>query len=164
MMRIKTYFVTTVDEAMVEARQELGPDALLLNTRRLIEGGKSSGYEVVIGINEEPKPKAEPILVPVPVLAPERVKKDAPADETNPLAIELRHLRSQMDEIQHILLSSSRRDVLFGRTAPELNQVYSSLLAAQVDVVLSKDAATNMDSHIETIQRRVLRGVDRGLD
>ena len=43
-MRIKSYFVSTVDEAMAQAIAELGEDALLLRTRQT-----DGGYEVVFG-------------------------------------------------------------------------------------------------------------------
>ena len=33
-MRIKSYFVRSVDEAIAQARKDLGEDALLLNTRK----------------------------------------------------------------------------------------------------------------------------------
>jgi flagellar biosynthesis GTPase FlhF len=47
-MRIKSYFAKSVDEAILQARAELGNDALLLNTRRS-EGAKAEHYEVVFG-------------------------------------------------------------------------------------------------------------------
>jgi len=33
-MRIKSYFAKSVDLAMAQAREELGPEAMLLNTRK----------------------------------------------------------------------------------------------------------------------------------
>lgn len=76
-MRIKTYFVKSVDEAMSLARVELGSDALLLNTRRLMEGGKPNGYEVVMGVNpsapveeQVPAPAFKATVFKPPVLPP----------------------------------------------------------------------------------------------
>src|SRR5580658_5372453 len=54
-MRIKSYFVRSVDEAIAQARVELGEDALLLNTRKQNTPGSSwSGYEVVFGCVDDP--------------------------------------------------------------------------------------------------------------
>src|SRR5580693_3409640 len=58
-MRIKSYFAKSVDEAMVQARAELGNDALLLNTRKS-EGGKPENYEVVFGTVDAVAPPALP--------------------------------------------------------------------------------------------------------
>src|ERR1700683_1042904 len=50
-LRVKSYFAHSVDAAIAQARQELGMEALLLNTRKLPrEDGQPAGYEVVFGL------------------------------------------------------------------------------------------------------------------
>jgi flagellar biosynthesis GTPase FlhF len=59
-MRIKSFFAKSVDQAMADARAELGSEALLLNTRRVpaTEAG-GGGYEVVLGVSgEESEPNS----------------------------------------------------------------------------------------------------------
>jgi flagellar biosynthesis GTPase FlhF len=52
--RIKSYFAASVDTAIAQAREELGAEALLLNTRKLVgDGGQPAGYEVVFGLPGE---------------------------------------------------------------------------------------------------------------
>ena len=47
-MRIKSYFAHAVEDAMSMARQELRPDAMLLNSRRAAPEARHLGeYEVV---------------------------------------------------------------------------------------------------------------------
>jgi len=65
-MRIKSYFAKSVDEAMVQARAELGNDALLLNSRKS-EPGKPENYEVVFGTMDAVAPVAVPQAVPPPI-------------------------------------------------------------------------------------------------
>lgn len=68
-MRIKSYFAKSVDEAMVQARAELGNDALLLNSRKS-EGGKPENYEVVFGTMDAVSPPALPqVRLPQPAKA-----------------------------------------------------------------------------------------------
>lgn len=56
-LRIKTYFSTTVEAAMERALRELGPDALLMNSRRAPDEAKHLGaYEVVFATTGEPEP------------------------------------------------------------------------------------------------------------
>ena len=52
-MRLKTYFATGVDAAMMLARQELGPDAMLVHSKRTVGDAKSLGsYEVVFALED----------------------------------------------------------------------------------------------------------------
>lgn len=70
-MRIKSYFVKSVEEAMAQARIELGEDALLLSTRKQNSSdGAWSGYEVVFGCADSStaaadEPELEPAAEPV---------------------------------------------------------------------------------------------------
>jgi flagellar biosynthesis protein FlhF len=53
-MRLKTYFATGVDAAMMLARQELGPDAMLVHSKRTAGEAQSLGsHEVVFALPEE---------------------------------------------------------------------------------------------------------------
>src|ERR1700722_478487 len=107
-MRIKSYFAKSVDLAMAQAREELGPEAMLLNTRKAppdqIEGG---GYEVIFGVDGE-SPAAPSIVSPIaaaPIaLAEMRVENNAPEHFT----AELRGLHDQIDEIRNLIVRSSR--------------------------------------------------------
>jgi len=48
---VKSYFASSVDEGMAQARADLGPDALLLNTREAPPEARHLGeYEVVFGV------------------------------------------------------------------------------------------------------------------
>src|SRR5579872_1421048 len=47
-MKIKSYFARTVEDAMAMASQELGPEAMLLNSRKALPESRHLGeYEVV---------------------------------------------------------------------------------------------------------------------
>ncbi|HSM77712.1 MAG TPA: hypothetical protein VLT57_08810 [Bryobacteraceae bacterium] len=57
-MRIKSYFASTVEGALSEARRELGPDAILIESRRsATESRRLGAYEVVCAL-AAPKPGA----------------------------------------------------------------------------------------------------------
>ncbi len=51
-MRIKSYFTESVHEAMQKARFELGPEALLLSSKRAAQPDSTGSYEVVFGISD----------------------------------------------------------------------------------------------------------------
>lgn len=52
-MRIKSYFANTIEGAMTQARQELGPDGMLMNSRNAMPEARHLGeYEVVFASAE----------------------------------------------------------------------------------------------------------------
>src|SRR5580704_10546550 len=56
-MRIKSFFARSVDDAIQQARIELGDDAMMLNTRKFASSGdQPGGYEVVFGVAGDAAP------------------------------------------------------------------------------------------------------------
>ena len=88
-MKIKSYFAASVEQAIQEARQELGTDAMLITSRRSSPETRSLGaYEVVFGLTA---PTARPRSI-VPA-----------ADLAKDLSGELQNLRAQLQEIKTTL-------------------------------------------------------------
>ena len=149
-MRIKSYFAKSVDLAMAQAREELGPEAMLLNTRKAppdqIEGG---GYEVIFGVAGE-STAVPSIVAPIaaaPVAEAEiRVENSAPEHYT----AELGRLHDQIDEIRNLIVRSSRAQLTVGRSVPELADVYSKLRSADVDPALSQDIVDRLEASMAT--------------
>jgi flagellar biosynthesis protein FlhF len=149
-MRIKSYFAKSVDLAMAQAREELGPEAMLLNTRKAppdqIEGG---GYEVIFGVAGE-STAVPSIVAPIaaaPVAEAEiRVENSAPEHYT----AELGRLHDQIDEIRNLIVRSSRAQLTVGRSVPELADVYSRLRSADVDPALSQDIVDRLEASMAT--------------
>jgi len=147
-MKIKSYFAKTVDEAISKARVELGSDALLLNTRKIADTGTGSGYEVVMGVvgstpavkSPAPAPKT---AVPTP--------KPASRTEVRPaVASDMEKLRAQMDELQNLLVRSAKNAWAAQRSVPETADIYTRLIAAEVDAALSKDIADRLEAAMAT--------------
>ena len=105
-MKIKSYFAGSVEQAIQEARQELGTDAMLITSRRSSPETRSLGaYEVVFGLTA-PSPHARPAV-------------PAAAD----LSGELQHLRAQLQEIKSSL-QGARQSELPSSEAEELLDVW----------------------------------------
>ena len=145
-MRIKSYFAKSVDLAMAQAREELGPEAMLLNTRKAaadqIEGG---GYEVIFGLAAEPPAFAS--IAPAMAAAS---AADAESRAPEHFAAELGRLHDQIDEIRSLIVRSSRAQLAIGRTVPELADVYAHLMAADVEPALSKDIVDRLEASMAT--------------
>lgn len=177
-MRIKSYFGKTVEEGIAQARAELGAEALLLNTRKTGgQAGLPCGYEVVFGSAEEPAESARPAVAepveawpkevrnkevrefrPVQVnpqkvnsqkIHPEKINPVAP-DRSESFASELDRLHEQMDEIRNLLVRSASARLAIGRSVPELAEVHSRLMAADVEPALAKDIVDRLEASMAT--------------
>lgn len=84
-MKIKSYFADSVEQAIQEARQELGTDAMLITSRRSSPESRTLGaYEVVFGVTAPATRPRQPV---------------GAAD----LSSELQSLRAQLQEIKTTL-------------------------------------------------------------
>src|SRR5690348_6671527 len=58
-MKVKSYFARTVEDAIAAASQELGPDAMLINTRKSPPEARHLGEYEVVFANDLPGDAAE---------------------------------------------------------------------------------------------------------
>mgnify|MGYP005846578137 CR=1 FL=1 len=110
-MKLKSYFAGTVEAAIAQARQELGDDALLVNTRRAMPEARHLGdYEVVFASAPRPERPAGP---------------EAPADAEGwkRVSNEVADLRRQLEKTAAMLARAgtpARYPFRSGRPAVEL--------------------------------------------
>src|SRR5581483_11360646 len=108
---VKSYFAASIEEAMEKAHVELGPDALLLNSREAPPEARQQGaYEVVFGCR------------PVGAGAPAAESAADPVEE----------LRKRMEEIREMVARITPE-----RSSPLGGSVADSLLNAGVDAALA---------------------------
>ena len=121
-MKIKSYFADSVEQAIQEARQELGTDAMLITSRRSTPETHSLGaYEVVFGLHAASNSTAA------------RPRKVAPATD---LSSELQNLRAQLQEIKSTLQGS--------RTSPssEGEELFEELVSADLARNIAREIAS----------------------
>jgi flagellar biosynthesis protein FlhF len=113
-MRIKSFFAGSVEQAIQEARQELGPDAMLITSRRATPEARSLGaYEVVFGLQAQgARPRAA-----------------APAAD---LSSELQNLRAQLQEIKSTLQGARSPEQASSDAEELFGQLVSSDLSSSV--------------------------------
>src|ERR1035438_3345625 len=88
-MKLKSYFANTVEDAMSMARQELGSDAMLVNSRKSsLETRHLGAYEVVF-VSEMPASDPQESGG----AGPKRVPGDRLAQQMRELKIELEGMR-----------------------------------------------------------------------
>ncbi len=133
-MKTKSYFAKSVDEAIAQARAELGSEALLLNTRKVSEPGKPVGYEVVLSLGESGLIR-RPARLATPPPLPAKEGGSSPTDVT----AELEKLRAQINEIRALLLRKAGNQTTAERYVPELAKMHARLVASEVDAALSTE-------------------------
>jgi len=137
-MRIKSYFAKSVDQAMAQARVELGEDAMLLNTRKAPADHPSGmNYEVIFGVAGE-----APVSLPVAKVE----KAETPA----PPAYSLEQLHQQIDEIRTLLVRSSQAHLTMQRAVPELADVYAHLMSNDIEPAMGKDIVDRLEATMAT--------------
>ncbi len=120
-MRIKSFFAASVEQAIQEARQELGPDAMLITSRRSSPEARDLGaYEVVFGLQSAGAASAKP-----------RAKAPAAAD----LSGELQNLRAQLQEIKSTLQGPRSPE----QATPDAEELFSQLVSLDVSRNVARD-------------------------
>jgi flagellar biosynthesis protein FlhF len=157
---VKSYFVASVEEAMELARIELGPDALLLNTREAPPEARHLGdYEIVFGVRPPAAAPSAPIAAPDPV-ADLRQRME----ELRELVVRLRPVQGRgTDEaalIEEALgkagvtptlaaeIGSAVQDRLRGRAVVQIGRPKSIGCSAEV---LVREAVAEMESRFEVV-------------
>lgn len=129
-MRIKSYFADSVEQAIQEARQELGAEAMLITSRRSAPEARSLGaYEVVFGLHagstkervRTSRTGADP-------------SKDLSRDLSRDLSGELQNLRAQLHEIKKTLQGARGAE-----TASDSEELLAELVANDLARPIAQD-------------------------
>ncbi|HWQ56892.1 MAG TPA: hypothetical protein VN442_24605 [Bryobacteraceae bacterium] len=123
-MKIKSYFASTIAAAIEQARHELGPEAVIVESRRTTEAQRARGdYEVVVGLlapgQEAPPREAVP--------EPDRLSEEV---------AEMRHQLEMMRKaISRNVLTAPRWSI----ANPDLAEVFATLVSEEVEGELARD-------------------------
>lgn len=122
-MRIKSFYAGTVEGAVALARRELGPEAMLVESRKApLEARHLGEYEVVCATVPEAGP-AEPGLPAA----------ENPARQDTRLARELAELRKQLDVMGKTITRSAWSGQRWSSAGPEMSDMHARLMAADID-------------------------------
>ncbi|HEX5229206.1 MAG TPA: hypothetical protein VFW44_15935 [Bryobacteraceae bacterium] len=134
-MKIKSYFADSVEQAIQEARQELGAEAMLITSRRSSPDSRSLGaYEVVFGLHGAMPAAAQAGSTPA---APRRTELSK--DLTRDLSGELQHLRAQLQEIKSTLQGNRGSEF----SSPDAEALLQELIAGDLSRDVAQDIVGN---------------------
>lgn len=141
-MRLKSYFAGTVEAAVELARQELGPDALLVNSRKATPEARYLGeYEVVFAAappaSEPEQAGAKKAGATPGIAAPSHFPqvRDASVDRLTQDVADLKR------ELERVASALSRSPVVSGPSSyaePEWSGLFARLISAEVNAELAR--------------------------
>ncbi len=133
-MRIKSYFSSSVEDAIAAARHELGPEAMLVESRKAPPEARHLGeYEVVFGVGAFGLQAAPPF---------------AEAPPSPRLAGEVAELKKQLEAMRRALTKSAFAPAQWLGAAPELSESYAVLAAHDVMPDLARDIVQAASSRL----------------
>jgi flagellar biosynthesis protein FlhF len=148
-MRIKSYFAKSVDEAMDKARRDLGPEAMLMNSKKTEPELRSLGaYEVVFAVPPDAARAGE--IQPVSAQPKTGVMPGGAAGARNgshDLAQELAELRKQIETVKR---SVDRRPVSPANCGGPLGADGTEIAARLTDAGLSAELALELAAAVES--------------
>jgi len=149
-MRIKTYEADTIQDAMDQIKQDLGPNALILNTRQVTKSVKWFGLakkhiiEVVAGIATPKKAESDSSSALVPIPSPDVLdtqSENSVVEGKTVEAIALRNIRSALDDVY-------QRQIERG-----INKELSQRLVYLLDDIISNAVSHNRQLETKTIRQ-----------
>ena len=145
-MRLKSYFAGTVESAICLARQEMGEDAMLVNSRRTLPEARHMGaYEVVFAASQDSAPEpATPRAAAKPAKAEESALPSALT-----LTQEMAEMRRQLAKVSVQVSRSAARHWRRppGPSNPALDDLEEALTAGDV----ASDMAGSLLRALETL-------------
>jgi len=124
-MRIKSYYAHTVEDAMSMARQELGADAMLVNTRKASFEARHLGeYEVVFATELPLEEGAD---------APRSGAAPTPAHQAGSLAREVADLKKELEGMRRALQRSAFAPAQWAGASPDEAGAFATLTASDLD-------------------------------
>jgi len=147
-MKLKSFFANSIEEAIREARHELGPEAMLVNSKRTaVEAQHLGFYEVVVcaevptaasPAGQEAPPPAKEAGFYRKGIGPHLGGPHLGKDGSDKLSQAVSELRQQMEKLALTLARSGRgrESVAFD---PDLSRAFTALTDAELDAELAYD-------------------------
>jgi flagellar biosynthesis protein FlhF len=126
-MKLKSYFARNVKTALDLARVELGPDAMLVESRKAPPEARRQGeWEVVMALPHPEESQSAPALGPAPAAS-------VAAQELARLTSEMAEMRRQIERMASSVNRSAALQSARSFPQPELAELFAELTGAGID-------------------------------
>ncbi|SPE39829.1 GTP-binding signal recognition particle SRP54, G-domain [Candidatus Sulfopaludibacter sp. SbA3] len=138
-MRIKSYYARTIEDAMAQASQELGPEALLVNSRKAPPEALHLGaYEVVFAIDAPPAEPGES----------SQGEALAVSGFGDRLSADVAELKRELEGMRRVLTRTAFGPAQWPGALPTSSDGYAALTAAEVSPELAREIVQGAESRM----------------
>ncbi len=147
-MRIKSYFAAAVEDAIAQARQELGPEAMLVNSRKAPPEARHLGeYEVVFAAENVAQAAGGP-ATPVP-------PRTGNGDDR--LATDVASLKQELERMRSALVRSAFAPARWSGVSPNASEAYAALAAQEVVPSLAREIVEAAEARLSAPRAMIPR-------
>jgi flagellar biosynthesis protein FlhF len=153
-MRLKSFFADTIEEAIQRAHRDMGPEAMLVNSKTAAPEARHLGaYEVVCASDNESRSGGSSFTT-------SRVEQPPAAAPVDKLSQEVSELKQQMERLA-LGLARSGPGMAGIASDPELSKIFAALTQAELDADLAYDvvAQVGAPASIEALRSVLSRQV-----
>jgi len=136
-MRLKSYYSPTVEDAIALARRELGPDAMLVNSRRTLPDTRHLGDYEVVFVTEAPFSNENDGPSPAPHPSPDRLSAD------------VCDLKRELETMRRALTRSAYAPQQWKGASPDVSQAYSRLIGNDLNPELARAIVDAAERRLE---------------
>jgi flagellar biosynthesis protein FlhF len=134
-MKIKSYYSRSVECAIAEAREELGPEAMLVESRKAAPDARHLGeYEVVFALTSD---------------GPPATARSTGASATTPrdsLSHDVAELKKELEGMRRAITRTAFAPPQWLSGAPDLSDAYAVLTANEIDPDLAREIVQSAES------------------
>jgi len=153
-MRIKSYFAAAIEDAMAQARQELGPEAMLVNSRKAPPEARHLGeYEVVFASENGPA-QGEPAASQV------QARGGNGADR---LAVDVASLKLELEGMRRALVRSAFAPARWTGVSPTASDAYAALASQEVLPSLAREIVEAAETRISAARTTAPSGGEKAI-
>ena len=140
-MRIKSYFSRTVEDALAAASQELGPEAMLLNSRKAPPESRHLGEYEVVFANDLPDSEATPAIGEQPILR-------ATPSGGDQLSRDVADLKRDLESMRRALTRSVMPPSQWAGSSPDQSDAYTTLTSSDIAPDLAREIVQAAEGRI----------------
>jgi flagellar biosynthesis protein FlhF len=134
-MKIKSYYSRSVESAIAEAREELGPEAMLVESRKAAPDARHLGeYEVVFALTSDAPP------------ATARSAGSSAATPRDSISHDVAELKRELEGMRRAITRTAFAPPQWLSGAPDLSDAYAVLTANEVAPDLAREIVQSAES------------------
>jgi flagellar biosynthesis protein FlhF len=151
-MRIKSYFAQTVEDAMAAARIELGPEAMLVNSRKAPPDVAATGEYEVVFATDAPEERQGPAAA------------SAAVSQGDLLSREVAQLKRELEGVRRALTRSAFTSSHWFGASPDFSDAYGALTSNEVAPELARDIVQSAAVRAQAARPETARGPQQRID